>query len=340
MLKDEIISNVVIGMSSSLDAEKLAQLKDCLYAVLYKYTIQETSTEIIPKYDKNSNEDLLMRFMWDYRIDGHSEKTIKHYIFETRKFLDYINKSCLDITKDDIQYYLAYLKSLGTLSASTLDNTRKYIKQFFVWLVYNDLISKNPFDKIKCFKRNPIKKNTITEYEITSMRDACVTKRELALVDFLNATGIRVSECTNVKVNDIDFTSGKCNIYAEKTHTYRIVYLDANALKHIIDYRTELAQKGKNSEYLFMPLRGNSGKRISSSTIENDLKKVRERCGLNKKVTVHTFRKTLASRLNRRGANIESISKILGHADSATTSRFYISIDNSDIQGEYNRYMI
>lgn len=340
MLKDEVIGNVVVGMSNLLDNEELSQLRNCLYAVLYKYNIEEVSTTLVAKTDKSTNEDLLIKFMWDYRIDGHSEKTIKHYIFETRKFLEYINKSCLDISKDDVQYYLAYLKSLGTLSDSTLDNTRKYIKQFFSWLVYNDIIQKNPFEQIKSIKRNPIKKNTITEYEVTSMRDACKTKRELALIDFLNATGLRVSECTNIKMQDIDFISGKVNVYAEKTRTYRTVYMDASALKHVIDYRDELSRNGKNSEFLFCSSRKNSENRISNATIERDLRKIRERCGIEKNVTVHTFRKTLASRLNRRGANVSSISKILGHADSSTTSRYYISIDNNDIQYEYNRYMI
>lgn len=235
--------------------------------------------------------------------------------------------------------YLAGLTQKG-YSLNTIDNTRKYIKAFFNWLAWNDYIAKNPFDCLKCTRREEVKKVVLTEKEIEEMRDACMTKKELAIFDFLNSTGVRVSEITNLTVDDVDFVTGKIHVYAIKTKTHRTAFLDAKALKHLIDYRSELAQRGIYSDALFL-----GGKRnkdgtyhaIGKNGVERILHQLEDRARIRKSVTVHVIRKTFASRLSKKGIKPEVIQYLLGHANFATTAKFYISIDDADIKHELER---
>lgn len=272
MLKNEVTNKIMMMIGNDLNNVQLDKLRICLNIVLYNYdiTTKETAISCVSVDD---NYKYLKRFEIDLKIEGLSEKTIANYIRETTKMLDTLNKNFRDVTKDDISYYLATLMSNG-LSSTTVDNTRKFIKAFFNWCVYNDILIKNPFLKIKCIRRTPVKKEILSEHEIEQLRDSCETKRDLAMIDFLNSTGVMVSECASIKIDDIDFTTGKCSVYSTKTKTKRNVFLDAKALKHVCDYRNELTEKQIYSEYLFTSYRNYSkiDKSISCNTIEKRLK--------------------------------------------------------------------
>lgn len=338
MVKDEIINNVIVMIGNDLDSNQLKKLKTCLQISLYKYDVVKQTTEIVC-LEEDDNEKYLKKFCVDLKVQGLSDKTIAQYIRETTRMFDYIGKNFRNIDKDDITYYLAYLSSKN-LSTTTVDNARKYVKSFFSWLVYNDYLTKNPFVKIKCIRREPVKKEVLSEHDVEVLRDACSTKRELALVDFLNSTGVRVSECSSLKINDINFVNGKCNIYSNKTKTWRTVFLDAKALKHMIDYRTELSMRGVHSDYLFVSDRGKgTRKQLSKCSIEKILRDIKNKTNINRKITVHTFRKTFASRLYRKGVQPMSIAVLLGHKDFTTTAKFYVDINKNDLKNEYDRCM-
>ena len=191
--------------------------------------------------------------------------------------------------------------------------------------------------KIKPIKRQEKQKEFLTDNEIVHLRDACQNdKRSLALVDFLLSTGVRVSECSNVKLEDVNLNTGEVNIYATKTGTWRKVYLDSNALKHLNDY---LSSRADTCEYVFVNTRkkNNTTTRMRNSTIE---KIIQKRCGtaqIRKKCTVHLFRKTLATRLYKRGMDIAVIAKILGHNSVRTTEKYYLTICDQDIKYIYNK---
>ena len=336
MIKDTIISNILFEMQGKIDTTILTELKNSLVINLYNYEIIETTTAL-SIVDNDDNEKYIKLFAIEKKIEGLAMRTIEHYVSETKKMLEFVGKNFRDITKDDITYYLAYLTTTKNLSSTTLDNTRKYIKAFFNWLVYNDHLTKNPFNKIKCIRRDPVKKEILSEHELEKLRDACVDSRELALIDFLNCTGVRVSEAAEIKVDDIDFVTGKCNIYAKKTKTWRIGFLDAKALKHLTDYRLELSDKGIYPEYLFVSKRGKH--KLKESSIQNILKNIKKRAGIDRDVSVHTFRKTFASRLYRKGLPPMSIALLLGHKDFSTTAKYYIQIDKDGLKFEYDRCM-
>lgn len=340
MTKNEIINGIIMDMYEDLPEKLISKLKNSLVTRLYNHDIIEQHTDLMT-IEENQNEKYLKMFAVEKRIEGLSDKTIRHYVSESKKMFDFLGKDFRNVTKEDITYYLAHLSSTKNLSNTSLDNTRKYIKAFFNWLVCNDHIIKNPFNKIKSIKRDNVKKEILSDYELEKMRDACVDKRELAVVDFLNCTGVRVSEAIAMKIDDIDFASGKCNIYSKKTKTWRVGFLDAKALKHLIDYRTELSERGIFSEYLFTSNKSVkfTDKKIRDTTMQNILKRVKNRADINKDISVHTFRKTFASRLYKKGLPPMSIATLLGHSDFSTTAKYYIEIDKDGLKYEYDKCM-
>lgn len=331
MDKNIIIESVLMYMTNELNVEQINSLRECLGKVLYKYEIREYYLDC-----KNDDNDYFVKkFKSDLTVEGLSQKTIKQYVRETLKFLKYTNKNFREINKDDIMNYFGYLSDNG-LSSTTIDNSKKFITSFFTWCTNNEFIYRNPFQKIKKLKRNIIKNEVLSDGELEILRDSCKTKRELALIDFLSATGVRVSECSNLLMKNVDLNNGKCTIFAPKTQTYREVFLDAKAIKHITDYRQELHEKNIYSEYLFTSYQKNHTGNLSVNSIENIIHNIVNRTNISKKITVHIFRKTLATKLHKKGAKPITISTILGHSDFSTTEKYYINVSRYDLLNEYD----
>ena len=231
---------------------------------------------------------------------------------------------------------MIYLASLYKTknSPTSIDNCRKFIKTFFNWAMDNDYIVKNPFAKIKKISRNPIKKDILTDDEIVTIRDYCQgDTRALALVDLLLSTGIRVSECAELKISDIDFSSNKIDIYGKKTRIWRTVYLDANARKHLKRY---IKSRKDNNPYLFVT-KNRLHLKLCSGAINQILHNVQNNTHTNKVFTVHLFRKTLATKLYNKGMGIQNIATMLGHS-SETCLRYYLSIFQDGIKSDYIKY--
>ena len=334
MNNEELKSRILMEMNAIIGNDELRKLKSCLDRNFYGMTVVENTTEVAIVQDVISNDDMLKRFVLEKTIEGLSRKTLEQYIRETRRFLLFVNLHYSNVTHDAINFYLASLLS-GGVSPNTVDNARKFIKPFFKWLYENEFIARDIFMKIKPIKRQEKQKEFLTADEIVHLRDVCQEdKRSLALVDFLLSTGVRVSECTNVKLEDVNLNTGEVNIYATKTGMWRKVYLDPNALKHLNDY---LKDRNDDCEYVFVNTRrkNNTITRMKNSAVE---KIVQKYCGIaqiHKKCTVHLFRKTLATRLYKRGADISVIAKLLGHNTVKTTEKYYLTICDQDIKYIY-----
>lgn len=333
MTKTDIMNQVLMDMQPELTDEQLSDLKNSLVKVMYTIEIISQVTDLV--INENDNNKYLTKFEAVLTIEQKSPKTIYHYKNSTKKFLNYVNKNFRDITSDDINYYLAYLmtrKEGKKLSGTSLDNERKFIKGFFNWLYDNEYITRNPFNKINAIRRNEIRKEVLTGLDISSIKEVCKNKREIALIDFLSSTGVRVSECSSLKINDIDFRSGDVKIYSTKTRTHRTVFLDDVSLKHLTEY---ISSKKICSEYVFSCERNSNN--MKKQYINNIIKDLSHRAKINKHITCHSFRKTLASKLFRRKImSVEEISTMLGHSPS-TCVKFYISIDSNDIKNNYQK---
>ena len=336
MTNDEIKNRILMEMNGVISDGELKQLKLCLDRNFYGVTIVDNCTDIV-KQDVVTNEIMLHKFLFEKRIEGLSNNTLIQYKRETQRFFSIVNKHFSEVNSDDINFYLATLMSRH-ISMNSVDNSRKFIKPFFKWLYENEYIKKDVFIKIKPIKRIDKQKDYLTENEIVKVRDACQSdKKALAIVDFLLSTGVRVSECTNLKLKDVDFTTGEVSIYATKTSQWRKVYLDSNALKHLQDY---INTRTDTCPYVFVNTRHTKNgeiTRMQNSTIQKIVQKYCGKAQIHKHCHVHLFRKTLATRLYKRGMDISIIAKILGHNSIKTTEKFYLTICDQDIKYYYNK---
>lgn len=336
MTKAEIISKVLIDMGEVIGSSELRVLKDCLHRSLYGVVLVEESTEIT-EIVKIENEELLKKFLFEKKIEGLSDATLSQYKRETERFLGQISKHYSEVKSDDVYFFLAILMG-RKLSVNSVDNARKFIKPFFKWLYENEYINKDIFINIRPMKRIEKQKEYLTNEEIARVREVSQDDtRSLALIDFLLSTGIRVSECSNLKISDVDFMNGEASIYATKTNEWRKVYLDPNAIKHLQDY---LNMRIDSSPYLFANLRrSHSGEisRMSKNSIEKIISKHCRKANVNKHCTVHIFRKTLATRLYKRGMDITAIARILGHSSVTTTEKYYLTVCDSHTKYQYKK---
>lgn len=333
-MKEQIKSRILIEMQDVLTIEQLKELKWCLDRNLYGVDISEENTSLVVSCSV-SNEEMIKRYYANLVVSGKSQRTIEQYLLQVKLFFENVNKSWKEISKDDVLLYLGKLMRSNKLSMVSVDNRRKCVKTFFNFLEDNDYIAKNPFKGINNIKYEQKKKDYLTDDEIINMRDAIVEEtnknriRDLAVVDFLLSTGVRVNELTNIKCSDVDFYKGVVNVYATKTRDWRTVYLDSNAKKHLVDYMNNCHG---HSIYLF---EGRTHGKMSCCTINNILKKYGLKANINKHCTVHLCRKTLATKLYKKGMDIGKIASILGHHSVKTTEQYYLTICQDDI---YNTY--
>lgn len=327
-MKEKITSLILNDLSGFLDQKQFELLQSSLIRHLYNVEISESNTSLAAT--RVDNDVALRYFAMSLSVEQHSKKTIRQYIRSARSLFEFINKDFRDINTEDIKYYLAYMSKTRNWKSSTTNNIRKFTKSFFSWAHENEYISKNPFTKIKAFKISQPAKTTLSDNELELIRDTAQTTFSRAIVDFLCSTGVRVSELCLLDRDDINLSTGKVNIFAPKTQTWRIVYLDAKAKKHLFDY---FQTRTDTNPAAFLT---KTGIRIYPRSIELLIHSLTTACGISKHVTVHTFRKTLASRLFRRHVDLLTIATILGHSSTATTEKYYIKVDCDDVQYQYN----
>lgn len=336
MTTDNFILDVCYDMMNILSQEQLGKLKAILTKRLVNKEIKPIETALVDISKIKDNEYYLNLYMAELYANGRSKKTIEQYIRSNRNILETIGKPIIDITKNDIVLYRAMRQSKG-LAETSLLNEKRFQDVFFKWLFDNEYVHKNPCSNIKNNIRPPyVKKNIVNNYELINMKDVCKNTLERALIDFLSSTGIRVGELINLKLNDVNFTTGNVHIYATKTHRDRTVFLNADALKHLIDYRNSLDINKINNDYLFL---NRYNKKMSESSAEDYIHRIAKRANIERPITIHSFRKTLASNLSAMGMDMNLVSEILGHASTATTSKYYCKVDKDHLRYEFYKYM-
>ena len=325
--EDHIADLICLKMKGVLSREQRIKLKDVICQTLYNYKIEKKTTELSTK--ENQNEMYIQLFKMEKENENCSDQTIRQYVNATRHFFEVVNKSFKDISYMDATLYFKYLEMEGHQSAATRNNTRRYIRCFFNWLAENGNITVNPMAKIKPIKHAAKKKVILTGTEVVKLRDSCKSTFDIALVDFLCSTGVRVSELTSLNKSDFHLDTGEVTVFANKTQTWRTVYLNSQARKHLSDY---FESRTDDCEAAFV---AKGSKRATNNTIQKHLQRITTVGGVNKHVTVHLFRKTLASRLFQSNMDLAKIALILGHSSTSTTVRYYISFDKNDIKSEF-----
>lgn len=327
-MKQELITEVMQQMLLYLDNAQLKQLKQVMEQTLFHYEV--TGAKVKPEED-NSN-DLIAMFIAAKRIEGCSEKTLKYYRTTIDAMVSSLGKSVRHILTEDLRTYLTEYQSKNQSSRVTIDNIRRILSSFFSWLEDEDYILKSPVRRIHKVKTVTNIKETYSDEALELMRDNCTELRDLAIIDMLASTGMRVGEMVLLNRNDIDFNERECIVFG-KGSKERVVYFDARTKIHLQNY---LENRIDDNPALFVSLKA-PHKRLQIGGIETRLREFGKQLGLHK-VHPHKFRRTLATMAIDKGMPIEQLQQLLGHRKIDTTLQ-YAMVKQSNVKIAHRKYI-
>ena len=321
----QVITKIQDELSEVLDENQMK----CLSAVLQKHLSHFEKTE---KEDTAEKKDMLPVFIAAKRVEGCSEKSLRYYESTIRNMLESINKPECQITTEDLRSYLDTYQRRGTVSKVTLDNVRRILSSFFAWLEDEDYIVKSPVRRIHKVKTGKTVKETYTDESLEMMRDHCDNLRDLAMIDLLASTGIRVGELVKLNRSDVDFENIECIVFG-KGNKERKVYFDARTKIHLQRY---LAERSDENDALFVSLL-NPFERLQISGVEIRLRKIGRELNFQK-VHPHKFRRTLATMAIDKGMPIEQVQQLLGHQSIDTTLQ-YAMVNQNNVKESHRKYI-
>ena len=329
-MKDKLITQIQVRMASTLNMEQLEELRRVL---TYAFDgVDITEKEAIEPTDATDNGGMLDVFIAAKRIEGCSDKSLKYYTFTVRQMLNRMGKHFREISTDDLRRYLAdYQQDRGS-SKVTIDNMRRIFSSFFGLLEDEDYILKSPVRRIHKIKTDKPIKETISDEGLELLRDACDEIRDLAIIDLLASTGMRVGELVNLNRGDMNFHERECVVLG-KGGSERMVYFDARTKIHLLNY---LESRDDNNPALFVSL-NQPYERLLVGGVETRLRKIGKRADL-KKVHPHKFRRTLATRAIDKGMPIEQVQRLLGHVKIDTTMH-YAMVNQSNVKNSHRKFI-
>ncbi len=327
-MRDELISEVVQRMLPYLDNKQLVNLQNNLNQVLQRYDVEL----IDGGNSENDNQELVEKFISAKRVEGCSEKTLKYYLATIEAMNSSLEKDVRIIQTEDLRKYLTDYQMQNGSSKVTIDNIRRILSSFFAWLEDEDYIIKSPVRRIHKVKTVSNIKETYTDEELELMRDNCEELRDLAIVDMLASTGMRIGEMVLLNRKDLDFNEREC-IVLGKGSKERIVYFDARTKLHLQEY---LKGRVDDNPALFVTLRA-PYKRIQIGGIENRLRELGKGLKISR-VHPHKFRRTLATMAIDKGMPIEQLQRLLGHQRIDTTLQ-YAMVKQSNVKLAHKKYI-
>ena len=326
-MKNEIVSEVVQQMLPFLDNVGVKKLQEVLEHTLFYYEVTASAAE-----RTDDSAELVNAFLSAKRIEGCSEKTLKYYKTTIDAMVSSLRKSVRHILTEDLRTYLTEYQSRKHSSRVTIDNIRRILSSFFSWLEDEDYIVKSPVRRIHKVKTATSIKETYSDEELERMRDNCEELRDLAMIDMLASTGMRVGEMVLLNRDDINFAERECVVFG-KGDKERIVYFDARAKLHLQEY---LDSRTDENSALFVTLRA-PHERIQIGGIEYRLREMGKRLNIPK-VHPHKFRRTLATMAIDKGMPIEQLQRLLGHSKIDTTLQ-YAMVKQNNVKTAHRKYI-
>lgn len=320
---EDTIKYILVDMDEYLTANQSQKLQRVLTSRLASQTKSVSSV---------SNSNYLAMFLNAKKIEGCSERTLSYYKTTVEKLLDGITDPIRKVTTDDIREYLANYQGLNDCSKTTIDNIRRNISSFFTWLEEEDYIIKSPMRRIHKIKTTKTVKEVISDEEIEKMRDKCKNLRDLAIIDLLYSTGIRIGELVRLNIDDIDFEERECIVFG-KGDKERRVYFDAKTKIHLMSY---INSRFDTNPALFVTL-DVPYNRLQISGVEIRLRRLGRELGINK-VHPHKFRRTMATRAIDKGMPIEQVQKLLGHSQIDTTMHYAI-VNQTNVKVAHRKFI-
>lgn len=317
---------LVCILNEMADFLSIAQMKK-LQEVLLKNLSSET-----PQREQTSNETYLKMFIDAKQIEGCSERTLQYYKMTVEHLLATLDVLVRKMTTDEIRSYLANYQQRNNCSKVTVDNVRRNISSFFSWLEEEDYILKSPMRRIHKIKTKQSVKETISDEMIEKLRDNCECARDLAMIDLLYSTGIRVGELVRLNISDIDFEERECIVYG-KGDKERRVYFDAKAKLHLQNY---INSRHDDNPALFTTLDAPYD-RLKISGVEIRVRELGRKISMER-IHPHKFRRTMATRAIDKGMPIEQVQKILGHSQIDTTMQYAI-VNQNNVKTAHRKYI-
>lgn len=321
----KVINEIEKEMSKVLDKECMEKLHEILVDKL-KLLDKDTS------YEKNEEINYCEIFICAKRVEGCSQKSIKYYKSTIENMLKTMNKHIKEITTEDLRRYLGDYTKKNNCSKVTIDNIRRIISSFFSWLEEEDYIVKSPVRRIHKIRTATKVKETFTDENLEIMRDSCIHIRDLAMIDLLNSTGIRVGELVKLNISDINFNEREGVVFG-KGDKERRIYFDARTKIHLQKY---LESRSDNNEALFVSLI-KPHDRLQISGVEIRMRELGRKLNINK-VHPHKFRRTLATKAIDKGMPIEQVQQLLGHSKIDTTLQ-YAMVNQTNVKNSHRRYI-
>lgn len=316
---------LVIILNEMAEVLSIAQMKK-----LQEVLLRNLSEAVSPG-EATSNQEYLQLFLDAKKIEGCSERTLQYYRVTIEKLLSNINEPIRKISTERIRAYLSEYQKINNCSKVTVDNVRRNISSFFSWLE-EDYILKSPMRRIHKIKTKQQVKEIISDEAIERLRDSCSCPRDLAIIDLLYSTGVRVGELVNLNISDINFEARECIVFG-KGDKERRVYFDAKAKLHLQDY---LKTRDDDNPALFVTL-DSPHERLKISGVEIRIRELGRSINLTK-IHPHKFRRTMATRAIDKGMPIEQVQKILGHSQIDTTMQYAI-VNQNNVKSSHQKYI-
>lgn len=334
---DELISKEItdqIAFSSDLSDDQIDIIMKSINSTLKNYKINSIETGSSQDATMESNTKILNDYIASKRVEAKSPQTLYNYSNEISKMLQVINKPIQDIDATDIRRYMDFRKEKDGVSNTTIHNIRMYLLSFYKYLIAEEIVTKNPMLKIAPIKTEKRVVETLTDEEQEMIRCACTNERDLAIIDLLSGSGMRVSELVGLNRQDVNFETGELKVFG-KGSKERICYLTGRAKVHLKWY---LESRTDDNDALFVTTKSPYA-RLGKNGIEYILKNVAK----NSKVPrlhlyPHKYRSTLATNMINKGASAESVQNILGHQSVDTTLQCYTSISKDTIKQVHKAY--
>lgn len=322
------IVDQVLESLPELSADIRDRIERTLLTSLQGYEVQERCTEVA--VHDNTNMGLVRKFIATKKLEGKSERTLRRYQPELEKLVYFLDKKLYEVSSYDLRLYLSLYKEQRKISNRTLENMRKTISTFFGWLHDEGLIGQNPARAVKQIKYDKIVRKPFTPVEREKIKSACCQLRDLALSEFLYASGLRVSEVVSLDRTSIDFVTREATVIGKggKERRFYLSEVCAEYLRQYLNSRTDdnpALFAGTKSPY----------RRLTKEGVEYIVKDLGQRAGVNN-VHPHRFRRTLATDLVRKGVPIQDVAQILGHSDLRTT-QVYVALDQSTVKYHYSQ---
>ena len=320
----QLINDILHDMSEVLSAKDLYALQ-----IVLQKKLNTQNNQTYPY----TNIEYMDMFISAKRIEGCSERTLAYYKATIEHMLSIIVMPLSQVNTDDLRAYLAEYQLRNNCSKTTVDNIRRNLSSFFSWLEAEDYIIKSPIRRIHKIRTGSKVKETLSEECIERLRDSCLHIRDLAMIDLLYSTGIRVGELVNLNIGDINFEERECIVYG-KGNKQRKVYFDAKAKVHLKRY---LEQRTDYNDALFVTL-DSPFERLKISGVEIRLRKLGRLALLDQRVHPHKFRRSMATRAIDKGMPIEQVQKLLGHQQIDTTMH-YAMVNQSNVKISHRKFI-